>query len=480
LVWCECILFIVRLQRSNWCDFYFFTLGRPKFISPLVDEEETRKVYQPSSSRFAATPTVTIDQRPYLKSSSQPTPPSTRPCPPPPPRRLSLSSPNVDSPPIAVTTSQSGTHQWRESSTLSLMGESANDRSNAFSFRSMPPPPPPRRDSTARLPLPPQRDETSRTDFFNQSNQLKTNVEHHQTLSTGRAFDDCNSHPMMTNISGHQGLFRSKSLQSMVNPTSASIKRSTPSPSTVHTIETTTTRTTDKATNLLSTTPRASRVVNQAHIDQHGDGGLYTGEVNEGGLPHGKGKMKYDNGVYYEGKWNNGCQDSAVQRDRMLSGFSSWKGQPKNKTKGEKGSGCTVYGMDWIDFSGMAGKYTGDVNDDNIPDGKGVMKYDFGLIAEGEWIKGVLNGGSQNGQMAGGATVIPGGTVIGGGGFPAGMSVVGGGDMSVVSGLGMVSISGAALQQGNRNGTMMMPNTMMMNGMPQMHGYSMPPGYSYQ
>ena len=90
------------------------------------------------------------------------------------------------------------------------------------------------------------------------------------------------------------------------------------------------------------------------------------------------------------------------------------------------------------------------------------MKYDFGLIAEGEWIKGVLNGGSQNGQMAGGATVIPGGTVVPGaggtvigGGFPGGMSVVGGGGMSVVSGLGMMSISGGP------QGMPMMPSPMM-------------------
>jgi hypothetical protein len=207
--------------------------------------------------------------------------------------------------------------------------------------------------------------------------------------------------------------------------------------------------------------------------------------VNEDGKPHGKGKMKYDNGIFYEGKWTNGHQESAVQRDRMLSGFTSWKGQPKNKGKGEKGGGCTVYGMEWIDLSGMAGKYTGDVNDDGLPNGKGIMKYDFGLIAEGEWIKGVLNGGSQNGQMAGGATVLPGGTVVQGsggtvvgGGFPGGMSVVGGGGMSVVSGLGMMSIggTGASFAPGRMNPY----NPMMMSGNNPINGYTMPPGYNYQ
>ena len=42
---------------------------------------------------------------------------------------------------------------------------------------------------------------------------------------------------------------------------------------------------------------------------------------------------------------------------------------------------------------GQAGKYTGNVTDDDVPHGTGVMRYDFGLVAEGEWRKGVLNDG---------------------------------------------------------------------------------------
>jgi hypothetical protein len=217
---------------------------------------------------------------------------------------------------------------------------------------------------------------------------------------------------------------------------------------------------------------RNSHVINMPYTDPtYGDSGLYTGEVDADKRPNGKGKMKYDNGIFYEGKWSNGMQEAknCANRERMLSGFSSWKGQPK--TNGEKG--CMVYGMEWIDLTGMAGKYTGAVDGDNVPNGKGIMKYDFGLIAEGEWIKGVLNGGSQNGQMAGGATVVPGGGMsVVGGGFPGGMSVVGGGGMSVVSGLGMMSISGGA-PCNNMGGGMYMPNPMMnqygcMSGMPQM------------
>jgi hypothetical protein len=192
--------------------------------------------------------------------------------------------------------------------------------------------------------------------------------------------------------------------------------------------------------------------------------------------------MKYENGIFYEGKWENGMQDTkaAVNRQRILSGFSSWKGQPKN---GGTTKGCTVYGMDWIDFRGMAGKYTGDVNEDNIPDGKGIMKYDFGLIAEGEWIKGVLNIGSSEGQMAGGANIVPGGTIVPGGvrgavvggnipgnGAPGGMSVIGGAGMSVVSGLGMMSISG----NGGMGGGMPIMHHMMNNPYSNMGGGMMP------
>ena len=190
--------------------------------------------------------------------------------------------------------------------------------------------------------------------------------------------------------------------------------------------------------------------VNMAWTDQFEDSGLYTGEVDEEGRPHGKGKMKYENGVFFEGNWKNGTQDSAalVQRERMLSGFTSWKGQAQKNDKSSNGS-CQVYGMEWIDHTGMAGKYTGKVNKDNLPDGKGVMRYDFGLIAEGEWMKGILNNGSQNGQMAGGATVMggtvaPGGTVIGGGGA----TVIGGGGMSFAPGMMSVCGGGPMFQGG--------------------------------
>ena len=47
--------------------------------------------------------------------------------------------------------------------------------------------------------------------------------------------------------------------------------------------------------------------------------------------------------------------------------------------------------MPWTDLNGDTGRFTGSVNNDQLPHGKGTMKYDFtGLIAEGEWVNGVL------------------------------------------------------------------------------------------
>eukprot|EP00580_Thalassiosira_gravida_P009652 CAMPEP_0201635470 /NCGR_PEP_ID=MMETSP0493-20130528/7991_1 /ASSEMBLY_ACC=CAM_ASM_000838 /TAXON_ID=420259 /ORGANISM="Thalassiosira gravida, Strain GMp14c1" /LENGTH=439 /DNA_ID=CAMNT_0048107439 /DNA_START=267 /DNA_END=1586 /DNA_ORIENTATION=+ len=184
------------------------------------------------------------------------------------------------------------------------------------------------------------------------------------------------------------------------------------------------------------------------YIDPYGDSGLYSGEVDDESRPHGKGKMKYDNGIFYEGNWIHGSKDETqgdasgvqtnVTRERILSGFTSWKGQRQKNNDGSNSNGITfVYGMDWADHAGMSGKFTGQVNANDEPDGKGSMKYDFGLIAEGEWIKGKLNGGNS---MGGGVTTPQ--EVAGGGTSVApGMSVTGGAG-TVVSGLGMMSIGG--------------------------------------
>ena len=223
----------------------------------------------------------------------------------------------------------------------------------------------------------------------------------------------------------------------------------------------------NKNGNHLKSTKKVSKM---AYTDPFGDTGLYTGEVDEETQrPHGKGKMKYDNGIFFEGTWYYGCKNDSMMaknngistmggasstiiqqdgstRERILSGFTSWKGKTSTDASGFGGKGRFVYGMEWVDPAGLSGKYTGRVNESDVPDGKGVMRYHFGLIAEGDWIKGVLNtgagagvnpmmaAGNPAGAMSGAMSIAPGMSVAGAGG--------GGGAMSVVSGLGMMSICG--------------------------------------
>jgi len=238
----------------------------------------------------------------------------------------------------------------------------------------------------------------------------------------------------------------------------------------------------------ISTTPSISNATNQPQLqkshgsrnnknhpvksmgytDPYGDSGLYSGEVDDESRPHGRGKMKYENGVFYEGNWNHGLKDETqgdssgdqltnVTRERMLSGFTSWKGQKKKDGTGKdiNDSGMFVYGMEWVDLAGMSGKYTGQVNANDEPDGNGVMRYEFGLIAEGKWIKGKLIDGAGDGMSSGiVAQSVAGGMSV----APGGMSVAGGA-ASVVSGLGMMSIGGnvAGMMMGSYPNGMMNP-----------------------
>lgn len=182
--------------------------------------------------------------------------------------------------------------------------------------------------------------------------------------------------------------------------------------------------------------------------DQFGDFGLYTGQVNEDGRPDGKGSMKYDNGVFYEGTWTNGGQDqkAALQYERIRGGFTSWQGKGKQATKSgmvlpwnarkndshNANEKTNVRGMEWTDLNGDSGRYTGEVNADELPHGHGIMKYDFGLIAEGEWNNGVLKENPQDRLIAsaaiGSARSIGPGMSVGPGahGFGAAASIMGG------------------------------------------------------
>ncbi len=188
---------------------------------------------------------------------------------------------------------------------------------------------------------------------------------------------------------------------------------------------------------------RSNRVTNMPYTDSMGDSGLYTGEIDqESRRPHGKGKMKYENGIFYEGKWVNGAQDAqaASQRERILSGFTSWKGKSgKGKGGSDGGSTTRVYGMEWVDFRGMSGKYTGAINKDEIPHGRGKLCYDFGLIAEGNWVNGVLDDGARTSAI-GASMGVGRGMGMSMGAY--GATIGGTDDGTVVSGLGMMSVGG--------------------------------------
>jgi len=183
----------------------------------------------------------------------------------------------------------------------------------------------------------------------------------------------------------------------------------------------------------------SNQVTDMPYTDPKGDSGLYTGEIDpESRIPHGKGKMKYENGIFYEGKWVNGSQDSkaAIQWERILSGFTSWKGKSKSGDKRNSDGVRNIYGMEWVDLNGMSGRYTGTINKDEVPHGHGRLYYDYGLIVEGTWVRGVLNDGARMAaassyrNMTGrDATIVPHGS--------------GNGSISVVSGVGKMSIRGS-------------------------------------
>ncbi|KAL7470330.1 hypothetical protein ACHAXS_010562 [Conticribra weissflogii] len=50
-----------------------------------------------------------------------------------------------------------------------------------------------------------------------------------------------------------------------------------------------------------------------------------------------------------------------------------------------------VNGLPWSDYNGQSGRYTGEVNDQYLPHGKGEMVYDRGVVTAGVWYNGVLD-----------------------------------------------------------------------------------------
>jgi hypothetical protein len=159
---------------------------------------------------------------------------------------------------------------------------------------------------------------------------------------------------------------------------------------------------------------------------------------------------------------------AASQYGKIRGGFTSWSGKGKNATKSgmvlpwnarkndapDSHEKTNVRGMEWTDFNGSSGRYTGEVNNDRLPHGRGIMKYSYGLIAEGEFNNGVLNEGPQDRIISAAASMSAGGA----GGMSVGPMSVGPMSIGPMS-FGPMSVHG---------GSVMMHSHQQQGGMPSM------------
>jgi hypothetical protein len=155
------------------------------------------------------------------------------------------------------------------------------------------------------------------------------------------------------------------------------------------------------------------------YVDENDKDGRYSGDVNEDHQPHGSGKMKYKDGSIFEGVWAEGSMVHGKSKTKTKSSSSSktssstkeskstsedklsndWarKDIPQAKSSSaDTGSGVkTVRKMKWMDYYGDPGQYTGQVDSTNMPNGKGTMRYDHGLVQDGMWSRGQFMEGSD-------------------------------------------------------------------------------------
>eukprot|EP00986_Skeletonema_menzelii_P002647 scaffold737_cov120-Skeletonema_menzelii.AAC.1 len=132
--------------------------------------------------------------------------------------------------------------------------------------------------------------------------------------------------------------------------------------------------------------------------DENGKEGRYTGDVNEDHQPHGHGKIKYKDGAAFDGVWSEGSQvhgkSYRAKSSRCGSSDKKKDDWSSGKREGEGGKKL-VKRMMWLDYYGDPGEYTGEVDSSGMPDGKGSMKYDHGLIQDGNWRRGQFIEGSD-------------------------------------------------------------------------------------
>jgi hypothetical protein len=166
------------------------------------------------------------------------------------------------------------------------------------------------------------------------------------------------------------------------------------------------------------------RVKDMRYVDENDKEGRYSGDVNEDHQPHGSGKMKYKDGSTFEGVWAEGSMAHGKSKTKTKSSLTSktsssstkegksstgsegkssddWarKDIPQVKSSSDNTTGVggikTVRKMKWMDYYGDPGQYTGQVDSTNMPNGKGTMRYDHGLVQDGMWSRGQFMEGSD-------------------------------------------------------------------------------------
>jgi len=82
---------------------------------------------------------------------------------------------------------------------------------------------------------------------------------------------------------------------------------------------------------------------------------------------------------------------------KLLVWIKKIKSQDKDRARKSQLGVNKVCDMEWTDFEGRHGIYSGRINHDNIPHGKGLMIVnDSDVIKEGLWVNGVLNKGKND------------------------------------------------------------------------------------
>lgn len=120
-------------------------------------------------------------------------------------------------------------------------------------------------------------------------------------------------------------------------------------------------------------------VKKQVIVDPYGEKGTYAGSLSKAtGMPHGKGRLEYAAGRWYEGDWKHGRWTG---HGRLSNGDGDlYEGELRNDHKHGKGT------MRFNDGRVFVGEY---INGQMI---EGKMTYQDGSTYEGSWVDGMRHG----------------------------------------------------------------------------------------